>query len=57
MTFLVLQYLQLENLLAELKGTEGVRVYVLEREQDYVVEYVELAGDNDWSVRPDDYPG
>ncbi|MBP7591085.1 MAG: hypothetical protein KBA85_05755 [Chloroflexi bacterium] len=31
MTFLVLQYLKLENLLAEAKGTEGVRVYVLER--------------------------
>ena len=29
MTFLVLQYLKLENLLAEAKGTEGVRVYVL----------------------------
>jgi len=31
MTFLVLQYLKLENLLAEAKGMEGVRVYVLER--------------------------
>ncbi|MBK7916784.1 MAG: hypothetical protein IPJ94_11105 [Chloroflexi bacterium] len=31
MTFLVLQYLKLENLLAEAKGAEGVRVYVLER--------------------------